>query len=135
SGLRAILAGARPRLLSPMRVGLGHGLAQRLVHALEAGRGLASGLVAELAALDACPAMGALRSRFLPLAHPAPASFCRSSRAVRAASDRMSSPTSLPSDVVTGALSRSCSIMYSAISSTATNGRKVLGPGRIAASI
>ena len=42
------------------------------------------------------------------------------------------SPTSLPSEVVTGELSRLRSLMMPRSSATGTNGRYVLGPGRMA---
>jgi len=47
---------------------------------------------------------------------------------------RRTSPTSLPSEVVTGELSRLRSTIVRRISATLTNGRYVLGPGRMARS-
>src|SRR5439155_1131338 len=49
-------------------------------------------------------------------------------------SERSTSPTSVPSPRVTGALRRSCSRMYSSICATLTFGRNVLGPGRMTSS-
>src|SRR5207247_9895550 len=127
--------GARsPAVLMRVRHGLTEGLGQALV----ADRRPASELLAELATVDARFALRTGHGHLL-LAHAFPPSeWCSrswSSSAAFAASCRRNSPTSRPSDVVIGELSRSCSIMNAAISSMETNGRKVMEPGRMASSI
>src|SRR5690348_6879039 len=124
------------RASSPaVRVRLRHRLAQRQCDAAVTDRPGTVPLIAELALGDGLVAIGAPEGSGL-FGSPRP---CRRhdlaagswiSWATRAASSRVISPTSLPSDVVMGALGRSCSAMYLASSSTRTKGRNVLGPGR-----
>src|SRR6266540_7109167 len=99
----------------------------------------AVGGVAELAAVDRPVAPRAALGGQRPFSHHAPPSSAlappvRSSSATLVASRRRSSPTSRPSEVVIGELSRSWSTINRAISTIDTYGRKVLGPGRMACS-
>src|SRR6266545_4673697 len=114
------------------------GLAEGLRDAVVADRRPAHRLLAELATIDARLARRTGHGHIV-LAHVCPPfEWCSrswSSDAAFAASSPRNRPTSQPSDVVMGELSRSCSIMNAAISSMETNGRKVLGPGRMASSI
>src|SRR6266542_876429 len=127
------------RTRSPtVRMRVRHGLAEGFPQAVVADRHPAPGLLAELATLDARLARRTGHG-YIVLGHVCPPlEWCSrswSSNAAFAASCRCNKPTSRPSEVVMGELSRSCSIMNAAISSMETNGRKVLGPGRMASSI
>lgn len=105
-------------------MGLRDGLPEGQARAAVADRHPAVDLVAELAAVDLPTAHRArehhqLRSiRWLGSHHPELAFERRMSIAAFCASSLTRSPTSLPSDVVIGAFTRSCSDMNSAISST-----------------
>src|SRR5919201_5619963 len=101
-------------------------LAERGVEAVVADRRGAIGLLAALADFDRFPALLAADRRDGWLAHDA---------ALRpTTSSCVSRPTRRPSEVVMGAETSRWSSMNSAISAAGTNGRNVLGAGRMACS-
>src|SRR5205807_2297450 len=133
---RIIAASALASVLMRLR----HCLANRHgdAHVTKGFRTVAS--VATFAAGDVCPALGAPKAggllfNSLPFSHVEASCAACDSCAARSASSRKTSPTNLPSEVVMGALGSSCSDMTFASSVASTNGRNVLGPGRITSSI
>src|SRR6267143_5787583 len=111
-----------------VRVRLRERLLELAIHAVVADGGRATRLLAELADVDLSIAAFALFLGGGRLAHDffsiaAITSFCKSR------------PNNLPSDVVIGEFSTLWSAMKCSISWADTNGRNVLGPGRIAFSM
>src|SRR5436309_5939713 len=109
-------------------MGLRHYLTERYPHALEADRVPTVQLVAERAAIGLAATSGTGRLGDILVVHASASSmafaFLRRSSATLAASSRLRSPTSRPSDVVIGERARTCSIMNLAISAMGTKGRK-----------